>query len=305
MVATSRRNEGPAAVERIQVPCARCGAEAVTERFTIRTWRLVDCASCGLRFVSPRMADTSYLEVYNAEYFKSPDSLTRGYEDYAGERETILQTFRRRFDLIARHAPPLAGGRSLDVGCAYGYALEVAAERGLAAHGVDVSAHAVAVARERGLAVERGGAEIAEERFGGPMRVITSWDVIEHLPDPAQHLRALASMMEPGGVLSLITPDRGAPTARLFGRRWVEYQKPEEHIYFFRRDDMRVFLDRAGFDVAAEGTAGKVVPLGFALDRLGAYGAPFRLLARAARPVGDRVVYVDPLDKMHIVARRR
>ncbi len=292
-------------VERIEVPCARCAGRAVEERFTIRGWRLVDCVGCGLRFVSPRMADLSYLEVYGEDYFKSPDSLTRGYEDYAGERETILATFRRRFRAIAHRAPSLSGGRSLDVGCAYGYALEVAAEHGLAPHGVDVSAHAVAVARSRGLSVERGGAEIAEQRFGGPMRVVTSWDVIEHLPDPVEHLRVLGRMMERGGVLSLITPDRGAPTARLFGSRWVEYQKPEEHIYFFRREDMRAFLDEAGFDVATIGTAGKVVPLGFAMDRLAAYGAPFKLLARVARPLAGRVVYVDPLDKMHVLAVKR
>ena len=291
-------------VERIAVPCARCGGSAVTPRFTIRTWRLVDCNACGLRFVSPRMSDLSYVEVYGEDYFKSADSIARGYEDYAGERETILATFRRRFAVIARHAPPLAGGRSLDVGCAFGYALDVAAELGLAPHGVDVSAHAVAVARERGLAVERGGVEVAQARFGAPLRVVTSWDVIEHLPDPVAHLRALGGMMEHGGVLSLITPDRGAATARLFGQRWVEYQKPEEHIYFFRRADMRVLLERAGFEVVWEGTAGKLVTVGFALDRLGAYGAPFRLLGKALGPLRERVVYVDPLDKMHLLARK-
>jgi 2-polyprenyl-3-methyl-5-hydroxy-6-metoxy-1,4-benzoquinol methylase len=292
---------------RSDVPCARCGGTAVAERFTIRTWRIVDCRSCGLRFVSPRMTDQAYAEVYGEDYFKSADSLTRGYEDYAAERDTILATFRRRFDLIARHAPPagLAGGRSLDVGCAFGYALEVAAEHGLTAHGVDISAHVVADGKARGLRVERGGVETARDRFGPPMRVVTSWDVIEHLPDPIDHLRVIGGMMEPGGVLSLITPDRGAPTARLFGARWVEYQKPEEHIYFFRREDMRLFLDQAGFEVVATGTAGKVVPLGFALDRLGAYGAPFRLLARLARPAAGLKLYVDPLDKMHLIAVKR
>src|SRR5205823_5287062 len=79
----------------------------------------------------------------------------------------------------------------------------------------------------------------AERSFGGPFRVVTSWDVIEHLPDPQAHLETIARLMEPGGVLSIITPDRGSATARMFGARWVEYQKPEEHIHFFRRQDLR------------------------------------------------------------------
>jgi SAM-dependent methyltransferase len=296
----------PAAV-RAEVACARCGCDERGERFHIHGWRLVDCVRCGLRYVSPRLPPDEYAAQYDQAYFCSPDSLRRGYEDYAGERASILATFRRRLARIQRHAPALPGGRYLDVGCALGYALEVAADAGMLAHGVDVSPFAVAQARARGLAVERGGVEAAERTFtaAGPLRLVTSWDVIEHLPDPRAHLAALARMMEPGGVLSIITPDRDSVTARLLGPRWVEYQKPEEHIYFFRRGDLEALLLESGFDVLDRTTAGKYVPIAFALSRLGAYVPLAPTLARALGRLGARTVYVDPLDKMHLIARRR
>jgi SAM-dependent methyltransferase len=133
-----------------EVPCARCGGSERRARFFINGWRIVDCRRCGLRFVSPRMPPSAYATFYDPAYYKSSDSLRRGYEDYAAEHGSIVRTFERRWRRLARHATrPLAGGRYLDVGCAYGYALEVAQAAGMEAFGVDVSAHAVREARSR------------------------------------------------------------------------------------------------------------------------------------------------------------
>jgi SAM-dependent methyltransferase len=173
-------------------------------------------------------------------------------------------------------------------------------------HGVDISAHAVSEGRARGLKVEVGGVEAAERSFvsAGKMALVTSWDVIEHLPHPIEHLASIARMTQAGGLLSLITPDRGSAAARLLGRRWVEYQKPEEHIYFFNRDDVRALLRRAGFEPVDWSTAGKYVTVDFALKRLSAYSGLFRTVAQALGPLAGRMVYVDPLDKLHVIARR-
>jgi SAM-dependent methyltransferase len=282
------------------VVCARCGGSEQRQRFEIRGWRIVDCVSCGMRYLSPRMPDHAYAAIYDDEYFKSPDSLLRGYEDYAGERDSILRTFRRRW----KHIEVERGGRYLDIGCAFGYGLDVAAEAGMEPFGVDVSAHAVAEAKSRGLHVERGGLDEAERSFGGPFRVVTSWDVIEHLPDPRAHLATIAKLMEPGGILSIITPDRGSATARMFGTRWVEYQKPEEHIHFFRRQDLRALLADAGLEVQHETTAGKYVSIGFAMSRLVSYSRIAALVARVTSPLAGHTIYVDPLDKMHLLARK-
>jgi 2-polyprenyl-3-methyl-5-hydroxy-6-metoxy-1,4-benzoquinol methylase len=293
--------------KRERIGCARCGGRESREQFSVRGWPIVDCESCGLRFVNPRLPASQYEQVYGPEYFKSPDSLLCGYRDYGGERASVLRTFRRRFAWILKHArKPLVGGGFLDIGCAFGYALEVAIEEGMHAYGVDVSAHATNEAHGRGLRVDRGDTNTAARIVAkvGAMRLITSWDVIEHLPDPETHLRVLWNLLEPGGILSVITPDRSSLLARLFGTGWIEYQKPEEHIYFFRRDDLRALLDRTGFILAAESTAGKYVPLGFALERLAAYAKVFRVAKRLAWRVGAQTVYVDPLDKMHLLCRR-
>jgi len=46
------------------------------------------------------------------------------------------------------------------------------------------------------------------------------------------------------------------------------------------------------------------VSIGFALSRLVSYSRLAALVARVASPLAGRTIYVDPLDKMHLIARR-
>jgi hypothetical protein len=121
-------------------------------------------------------------------------------------------------------------------------------------------------------------------------------------------LQECADKLRPGGLLSLITPDQSSLLARVSGRRWVEYHKPHEHLYFFSRRLMRRLLERAGFEVVRIGTAGKHVEVGFALDRLaGMHPLPFRPLAAVARwtRLSRLVVKINPRDKMFVLATKR
>ncbi len=45
-------------------------------------------------------------------------------------------------------------------------------------------------------------------------------DVLEHLDDPLAAIDQCARLLEPGGVLCLVTPDPGSRTARFAGARW-------------------------------------------------------------------------------------
>jgi SAM-dependent methyltransferase len=63
-----------------------------------------------------------------------------------------------------------------------------------------------------------------------PSRAIAMWHVIEHLPDPAGVLDAVAANLEPGGVLALATPNPQALQFRLLKARWAHVDAPR-HIF--------------------------------------------------------------------------
>lgn len=104
-----------------------------------------------------------------------------------------------------------ARGRLLDVGCGAGLAAEAFARLGYDVLGIDAAPEPIgaAVAHAAGLDIAYRVAtadDLAAEGLRFP--VITALEVIEHVADPAQFLRLLASLLEPGGLLFLSTLNR-------------------------------------------------------------------------------------------------
>lgn len=285
-------------------PCAVCGSLHHRPHPDARLAHLRKCLACGL--VSAReLPGRDVIDgLYGATYFQSHDSAVVGYDDYAADRATIERTAHRRLRRIERHVG--ARGALLDVGCALGFFLAAARRRGWDVHGVDVSAHAAAYAREHlGLDVRAG--TIEEAGFApASFDAVTMWDVVEHLPDPVSTLREARQLLRPGGILALSTPDAGSWPARMTGARWMGYKLAEEHLYYFDRQTLRLALDAAGLEVVHEATAGKDVTLGFFARRLELYvpwmARPLQRALRAMR-IDGRTVYVDPRDIMFILAR--
>lgn len=289
-----------------EVPCSLCGASAGAPLFTIRGFPILRCQSCGARYVSPRLKAEALAEMYSQEnYYKSDNSLTHGYVNYVGDRENIVATFARRLKWLLAQTGRATPGKVLDVGCATGFSIDYALGQGWDAWGIEPSAYAASVAKERlGDRVKQGTLDrhtLAHESFD----TVLLWDVIEHVPDPLLTLSQTRALLKPGGFLSLITPDVGSLVARLMGRRWMEYAKPTEHIIFFSRETIRRALERSGFEVIAWTTAGKWVGWDFLFDRL---KAAVPMLQRI-KSLGSRVskapaLYIDPRDKLHVLARK-
>jgi 2-polyprenyl-3-methyl-5-hydroxy-6-metoxy-1,4-benzoquinol methylase len=244
-------------------------------------------------------------EVYSKDYFRNDHSEVTGYEDYERDRYCILKTANRRLDVIGKYRR--RPGRLLDVGCAYGFFLEAARKRGWDVDGIDISEHAVAYARDHlGLPAKAG---VLEEAGYEPASfdVITAWDVVEHFPDPLRELQYLYTLLKPGGLLVLSTPDVGSPVARITGHRWMGFKLAEEHLYYFSRETIVEMLEEAGFDRTRTFHVGKDVALEFFARRLSLYVPPAAKAvdrAVAGLGLGRASVYVNPRDIIGVVAKK-
>lgn len=110
-----------------------------------------------------------------------------------------------------RYAAARAPGRSvLDAGCGEGYGSAMLAQGAARVRGLDqAEAIAIASARHRGANLEYRVYDLTQlTRLGETFDLVVSFQVIEHLVDPAGFLRGLAACTAPGGTLVVTTPNR-------------------------------------------------------------------------------------------------
>lgn len=138
----------------------------------------------------------------------------------------------------------LHGKTVLDVGCGDGHLLEILAEEGAEAVGVDASERALALAREKGLNVHFGYLSRTHTVPGGPFDAFMSTDVIEHVPDVKDFLQGVNANLLDGAIGMIETPSF---EKALEEQRFYEFIL--DHLSYFTAETFRLALELTGFDV--------------------------------------------------------
>ena len=233
--------------------------------------RIVECRSCSLVYMNPRPHHEAVVENYG------------DVEDheYIEEEQGRLETFAESLHLVQRYR---RSGHLLDVGCHVGTFLTLAQQAGFDVAGVEPSRWGAEIARSRlDGAIHCGAVEDAPLPEGG-YDVITLWDVIEHLPDPALDIRAIHAALRPGGIFAVSTMDVDSLFAKIAGKRWPWYM--QMHLVYFSRQTLCEMLRREGFQIAEVSNHVRRVRLTYLASRLDAY-APS--VARLANRALDRI----------------
>jgi SAM-dependent methyltransferase len=145
--------------------------------------------------------------------------------------------------LLAKHdaSQPLV---VLDVGCHTGNFLD-GLPKAWTRLGIESAVAPIEVASRRGIRVIAERIESVSGEWQGRCDVVTMFDVLEHLPDPADGIARAAALLRPGGKLLLSTADMDAWTWRWSqGRHW--YLQTPQHLSFASRPFLRHVAGRTG-----------------------------------------------------------
>jgi len=190
------------------------------------------CQGCGFQFFDPSLAgnEAFYRQLEHAEYF-APDR----------------PEFSRSLALAARQQCR----RVLDVGCGSGFFLDAAKQAGLETWGLELNGAAAAKARAKGHRIlDRLLDTVSMDDVGGPLDLITFFQVLEHVPDPVAMLKEAARLVRPGGVLAA-----AVPSASGFYRLtpWDPHQWPPHHVSHWRPADLRQLAASSGLKLLETG----------------------------------------------------
>lgn len=236
------------------------------------------------------------------------------------ERETGLRVVRQRnFVKIIERVRQLcdaASPRLLEVGCAHGLFLEMVA-RDFDAVGIEPHREVARETAARGFAVREGyfpSALQADDRFD----VIVFNDVLEHIPDLPDVLRACRDCLNDNGILVINLPDSSGIFYRLsrllarigirgmFERMW-QLNYPSPHLHYFNGRNLQQLISAHSFDQLYCARLDSLVADGL-FDRIAhtkEYSLPVAYLMYAAARLSIPLLGMLPADIQLQIFRKR
>jgi len=237
----------------------------------------------------------------------STDDIVEKYEetedpDYLVEIEQRRWAFNHHLDVIEAHSKR---GRLLEVGCHIGLFLEIAQRRGWEAVGLEPSRWAAEYGKKE-LGVNIIPATLREAHFEPEgFDVVTTWDVLEHLADPAGELELMARALKPGGLLALTTINIDSVASKILRHRWPWLMRM--HLYYFTPKTLRQLLEKSGYKVLKITSERRRFRLNYLVERSALYSKVIASILRPFtrwRPIGERAVVVPFGDVILALARK-
>ncbi|MBM2830311.1 MAG: hypothetical protein HW411_1101 [Gammaproteobacteria bacterium] len=219
------------------ISCPVCGSESFTPLFQKQNEPFVRCESCMLVLINPRPAHNQVLHTYDHDYS----------EHYAIKGEKKLRRCRRWVNRVRKRYGQ--DGRWLDIGCSVGFVVMAAGEAGFEGHGIDVESWGIEYGRKNFHLQNLRCGTLEEQHYPDHyFKVISLYDVIEHVPDLNTLVAEIKRILAPGGVIDIITPDIGHWRVPRSLENWGEI-KPSEHLYYFNRRTLSRLLQKHGLEI--------------------------------------------------------
>jgi len=236
----------------------------------IKNYSILRCSNCELSTMSPFPTARDIEELYVKEGVFS----IRTANPYANTLsfrllEPVYQKYGTDLRFIAKQCLRLAGKRDpsiLDLGCSVGRllnAFKLAAPeleaRNLTGIDIDPNAknNAIPFLKERIVI-----ADFLKYQFDSQFDIVTMRYVIEHLLDFRAYIERATSILKPGGIMFISTPDIDSAQAGLLKENWKLINDPNQkigHLRWFNRKSMEFLAREFGLRVEKYVNRGEMI----------------------------------------------
>lgn len=196
---------------------------------------LVECSTCKLVITSPRPENRDLGKYYQSNDYISHTSKANTLADalYLIARKFTLRSKRK----LANKLQPTKGN-VLDIGCGTGDFLATCQEDGWNVFGVEPSASAATLARQKDIQTVE-----SIDLVKGSFQLITLWHVLEHVPDLNETLQKIRALLSPDGVLLIAVPNHSSADGKTYKEYWAGFDVPR-HLWHFNQQNMEQLLSK-------------------------------------------------------------
>ena len=216
------------------------------EKFGLQ-FHVVTCKKCGMIFTHPRPSKDwiSKVHINSKEFEFFTINHAKKWEASYQKGISIISAYK-------------GSGRLLDVGCGTGYFANLARDAGFEVTGTDVAKSAVEFASKNfRLRVHYG--DMAELKLEPrTFDIITLCNVLEHMLDPVETMRACYNVLENNGIIYLETPNAELLRLSAHNRLLLRLRErlrgdssliPWEHLNYFSPKTLKSLLKNTGFKI--------------------------------------------------------
>jgi 2-polyprenyl-3-methyl-5-hydroxy-6-metoxy-1,4-benzoquinol methylase len=194
------------------------------------------------------------LSSYYSEGYFTGDVTLDGYIDYDLDKEVTKKTYLDYLDVIGKYVDKQGQISMFEVGCATGFFMNLARQRGWQTEGIDISEYAIKKAQEKGLTATTAALESYQN--AKKFDVVVMQDLIEHVKDPVDVINRSKNLLAENGLLLFTTPDAGSLWARVWNKHWHAFVPPQ-HLFYFSAKNLSAILEKNGFKVIHASHHGK------------------------------------------------
>lgn len=220
--------------------CRLCGGEKPRFIKKEKEWDVLECNVCKFVYVAP-LPTEAFLYSHYQSYLPAKES------DINQWRVMMSGVFRKSLNAIeARYGRQR--GTLLDIGCGYGFFLEMAGQSGWDVHGLEPCAHARDYAVSKMLNVDSENLFVRAYKTE-TFDVVTLFYVLEHLPEPLRYLNEINRILKPGGLLLVRVPHTTplVKVLKIFNIQNQLYDVPS-HLSDFSPRTIALALEKTGFN---------------------------------------------------------
>jgi SAM-dependent methyltransferase len=240
--------------------CRICGPSEFERFMEKNSFHLERCLRCKLVQVTDNLENVNLADYYGKDFF---DENYMWLQAEGKGRAGEYRKFNHRLDEIENLTRER--GHILDVGCSFGFFLDVARSRGWKTTGVEIGEYAAQYGVDK-LQLEIHACNLLKAPLPkNSIDVVAMWNVLEHLDNPLEQFKFINRLLRPGGLVVFTTGDVDSYLRHLQVSHWRAFIPPI-HLSNYSIFSIKMLFHKCGFELVHRSVA---LPKEYLLKRIG------------------------------------